>query len=270
VHFTDKSGSIQFQNDHEPAPPASLWPIGEVRQGPFTVSIPERLTGVFDIRIGLFNPATGQRARLAGVDDGERRCLVGRLRISPDRIEFEPEARVPVKSAGDPALFTRADSGWADGLHPVDRFVKNTYEILSPLYELTARMPLTRHQFLTTDHKIQRTLFGEGIGAVEVIVNTSTGDYRHESRSGGTVRLPPYGFLIESPTFVAFHARSWNGRQYEAPVFFTLRSLDGKPLEYSRKVRVYHGFGDGHVQVSGAVRSIRGEATIDRSAPGAG
>ena len=44
----------------------------------------------------------------------------------------------------DGALFTRADHGWAEGLPPLDRFIKNTYEILSPLNELTAQMEMTR------------------------------------------------------------------------------------------------------------------------------
>jgi len=41
------------------------------------------------------------------------------------------------------------DNGWAAGLHPLDRFVKNTHEILSPLNELTAQMRMTKHEFLT-------------------------------------------------------------------------------------------------------------------------
>jgi hypothetical protein len=48
---------------------------------------------------------------------------------------------------------------------------------------------------------------------------------------------------------VAFHASSWAGRQYDAPVLFTLRSEDGKPLERSRRVRIYHGFGDSEVRL---------------------
>ena len=44
----------------------------------------------------------------------------------------------------------------------MDRFVKNTHEILSPLNELTARMRMTQHQFLTPDRKVQQSTFGEG------------------------------------------------------------------------------------------------------------
>ena len=161
VHFTDADGNIKFQNDHEPAPPTSRWPVGGVGQGPFSIAVPEGLAGTFDVRMGLFQPATGQRASLAGARDGERSQLVGKLNVNAEKIEFEPAAKAAARTGGDVAVFTRADGGWAEGLHLVDRFVKNTYEILSPLNEITSQAPMTRHQFLTPDRKVQRTVFGE-------------------------------------------------------------------------------------------------------------
>jgi hypothetical protein len=166
------------------------------------------------------------------------------------------------KTAGDPAVFTRAEGGWAEGLHPFDRFVKNTYEILSPLNELTAQMQLTEHQFLTADRKVQRTVFGAGASKVEVVVNAGGKNFTHQSRSGGATILPPYGFLVESPTFVAFHALSWNGLAYPSAPLFTLRSLDGKPLDRSAQVRVYHAFGDRRLKVGTVVREVEKEATL--------
>ena len=88
-----------------------------------------------------------------------------------------PPQAPPTPAAGDPALFTRAEGGWAEGLHPVDRFIKNTCEVLCPLNEMTARLPMTGHQFLTPDRKVQRTVFGDGTGAVQVIVNSGTEAY---------------------------------------------------------------------------------------------
>jgi hypothetical protein len=170
-------------------------------------------------------------------------------------------------SARDPALFTRADGGWADGLHPFDRFVKNTYETLSPLNELTAQMQLTAHQFLTSDRKVQRTVFGEGPEWAEVIVNMSDQNYLWESHGAGTVLLPPYGFLVESPTFAAFHALSWNGLTYQSAPLFTLRSRDGVPLSHSAKVRVYHGFGDPRVRLGSTDRTVEKEAVLSTRAP---
>ena len=32
------------------------------------------------------------------------------------------------------------------------------------------------------------------------------------SKYGGDITLPTYGFLVESPTYIAFHSLSWNGR----------------------------------------------------------
>ena len=93
----------------------------------------------------------------------------------------------------------------------MDRFVKNTYEILSPLNELTARMRMTQHRFLTPDRKVQQSTFGEGADAVVVVVNAGDTAFTYTSRSSGTVELPPYGFIAESRTFVAFHALSYGG-----------------------------------------------------------
>ena len=177
------------------------------------------------------------------------------------KVESEPVADPQPTSAGDAAVFRRAEHGWAAGLHPMDRFVKNTYEILSPLNELTSRMPLTQHGFLTPDRKAQRTVFGEGRNAVEVVVNAGSEELRRASKLGGEVVLPPYGFLVESPGFVAFHASTWNGLRYDKPVLFTLRSQDGKPLDRSKQVRVYHAFGDPRVKLGDTVWTVDKEAS---------
>jgi hypothetical protein len=176
-----------------------------------------------------------------------------------------PSASAPAQPTADPALFTRADRGWAEGLHPFDRFVKNTYEILSPLHELTAQMQLNQHQFLTPDRKVQRSVFGKGAARVEVIVNGSRENFQHQSKTGGTVLLPPYGFLIESPTFVAFHALTWNGLTYSAAPLFTLRSLDGKPLAQSANIRVFHGFGDARLKLGPLTHTVEKEAVLSHA-----
>ena len=174
------------------------------------------------------------------------------------------EAAVAATPAGgrDAALFTRADSGWAEGLHPMDRFVKNTYEILSPLHELTAEMPMTRHEFLTPDRRVQRTVFGDGAEAVEVVVNDSDQTIQRKSRMGGAVLLPPGGFLVEAPTFAAFHALDWSGVKYDSAPLVTLRSLDGLPLRRSAKVRVFHAFGDPRIKLGRSVHEVQKEAIL--------
>jgi len=185
--------------------------------------------------------------------------------------ERPPEAEPATgagKTEGDLAVFTRADHGWAEGLHLFDRFVKNTYEILSPLHELTAQMQLTQHQFLTPDRKVQRTVFGEGPDQVAVVVNAGAKNYELKSKSGGAVLLPSYGFLIESPTFVAFRALAWNELTYESAPLFTLRSLDGKALDRSGKIRVYHGFGDTRVRVGRTIQTVEKDTMLSSASAG--
>lgn len=165
---------------------------------------------------------------------------------------------------GGEDVFTRGDNGWAEGLHPFDRFVKNTYEILSPLHELTAEAQLTSHEFLSPDRKVQHTVFLGNYGKTDVVVNAGPDNFRWRSKAGGEIVLPPNGFLIESPAFVAFHSLAWNGISYSpaAAPLFTLRSMDGKPLENSAEVRVYHGFGDASLSFRGMTRKIKREGSL--------
>jgi len=166
-------------------------------------------------------------------------------------------------SGKDPALFVRAANGWAEGMVPYDRFMKNTHEVLSPLNEITGKMPMTRHEFLTPDRRAQRSVFSDGKQTVEVIVNMGDEPLAWRSALGGAIELPPYGFLIESPGFAAFRAKNWNGRAYPAVPMFTLRSLDGRPLAQSRRIRVFHAFGDAEVRIRGSLKTVAREATLE-------
>jgi len=176
----------------------------------------------------------------------------------------KPESRRTERDSGPASPFTSADNGWAEGLHPTDIFIKNTCEVLCPLNELTAQMQMTEHQFLTPDRKVQRSVFGSGAKAVEVIVNGGTNSFVWDSKSYNKVELPPFGFAVASPTFAAFHALSWNGVVYRQPVMFSLRSLDGRALPRSRQVRVFHAFGREQVRVNGNDRQVRTEAVLNR------
>ena len=137
-----------------------------------------------------------------------------------------------------------------------DQFIKNTYEVLSPLNQVTALLPMTRHRFLTPDRLVETTQFGED---VRITVNYGRSDYK----AGDTV-LPQYGFLVESPSLVAFHARRHRGIEYSDPPLFVLRALDGKPLATSRRVRVYHAFGDARTAWRGRNLRVETESIIDR------
>ena len=258
VHFTDSAGQIKFQGDYRPPAPTSKWTAGTVKHGPFAVNVPAGLTGTFDIRAGLWKQGDGIRATLRGTRDKEQRVVLGQVKIAAGTIEYikpaPPEQAAP---AADPSLFVRGDGGWTEGLHPMDRFVKNTHEVLSPLAELTAQMRMTGHQFLTPDRRVRRTIFGDG--AVEVIVNGGAAAHAHRSKTWGEVILPPGGFFIDSPQFVAFCATRFNGMSYGQPTMFTLRSLDGKPIAGSGQVRILHAFGDGRIRLGNTDRDVAKE-----------
>jgi hypothetical protein len=174
-----------------------------------------------------------------------------------------PAAEAPAAEP-DPALFVRGDHGWAEGMHPMDRFLKNTHEVLSPLNELTARVPMTAHEFLGAGRRAQHSVFGEGPRRVDVVVNMGNAPIQWQSKAGGAVELPPYGFVVEGPEFLAFCARNWNGQAYASPPLFTLRSLDGRPLARSRRVAVYHGFGDAALRFAGKVHTVTRETVLTR------
>jgi hypothetical protein len=173
-------------------------------------------------------------------------------------------AETAAAATPDAGVFTRAEHGWAEGLHPLDRFVKNTAEILSPINELTARSVLNEHRFLTADRKVQLTVFSAPYGEeLNVIVNGSEKDFRVQtSVSGWGVVLPPNGFVVQSPRFVAFLASEYRGLKYDRPSLFTLRSLDQQPLERASRVRVFHGFGDDHLLLQGKTFSVQREAVL--------
>jgi hypothetical protein len=135
-----------------------------------------------------------------------------------------------------------------------DQFIKNTYEVLSPLGRDTALLPMTGHRFVTPDRKVESTRFGTDI---HITVNYGQADYATPQAV-----LPQWGFLIEGPALVAFYARSYGGLQYAEPALFVIRSLDGKPLASSRQVRIYHGFGDSRVEFRGKTLEVATEKLV--------
>lgn len=259
THFTRSNGDIAFQGDHAPNPATTTWRAGQqVVIGPIRVEVPAGLEGAFDIRSGLFKLAGGERALLADSDDGMRRYTIGRVRIgragAQTRIALEPRDRPRL----DALCLARADGRPPDDLCLTDRFIRNTYEVMSPLAQLTARLPMTAHQFLTPDRRVQRTVFGDD---VEVIVNLS-GENCRTATAGGEALLPPFGFSIWAPQFRAFHALSWQGIEYRSPALFAIRAMDGHPIESSRKLRIFHGFGETAVRVRGETYTVDAERVI--------
>jgi hypothetical protein len=152
-------------------------------------------------------------------------------------------------------VFARADRGWGRNLGPTDRLIKNTWEVLSYLHRAIGDSPMTDHQFLRADRSAETTSFGE----VRVTAN-----YSAEKLRLGDEVLGRYGFLIESPEFIAFHALRFGGVDYSSGACFTLRSLDEQPLKSSRRIRVYHAFGDPRVRLPGEVTAVERESVVTR------
>lgn len=190
----------------------------------------------------------------------------------PLEFRFDPDMALIVESvcllerafAGCPA---RGDWNYSEAVqiadsHSIERFEANSVEVLSALHAISTAMPVTQHEFVSADHQVQRAVFGKGPDEVAAIINTSATAFRLKSRTGADVLLPPYGFVVEGPDFVAFHASRWAGVDYDVPSLFILRSLDGQPLAISRSIRVFHAFGDARLNFAGAIRIIEREATI--------
>jgi len=141
----------------------------------------------------------------------------------------------------DPALYTRAHNGWAEGMCLWDRYMKNTQEILGPLNKLTSQAVIDRYDFLDEARKVRKTTFSNGVSAV---VNGSDKEFTVTSTSGTQAVLPPYGFLIEAGTFTAFIVTALGNKTCDGPTLFTITSLDGQPVETAKRFRIFHGFGD--------------------------
>jgi len=163
-------------------------------------------------------------------------------------------APAPQRAQARPVDESRTVFAKGGRFNPTDQFIKNTYEVLSPLCRDTALMPMTDHRFVTADRKVETTRFGTG---TSITVNFGETDY---TAAHGV--LPQWGFVIESPTLVAFYARSYGSVKYAEPALFVIRSMDGKPLSSSRQVRIYHGFGDNRVEFRGKVVEVDMEKGI--------
>ena len=136
----------------------------------------------------------------------------------------------------------------------IDQFIKNTYEVLSPLNRETALLPMTDHHFLTPDRKVESTRFG---GDVEITVN-----YGERPFATARATLPEYGFLVESPRLLAVYATRYKTVRFTEPTLFVMRALDGRPLAWSANVRVYRAFGDRRLPLGGRTVEVDNERTL--------
>ncbi len=174
-----------------------------------------------------------------------------------EKDEGNSDSQVP-----DPSCYVRSDNGWAEGMHRLDVFIKNTHEVLGPLHSVTAHDRLTRLEYLTEDFQLRKAAYGNGELATTVIVNFGTTEAQVTSEFGGNVILPPWGFVIEGPGFMAFHARQWAGQDYGKGALFTLRAIDDKNLKDAQQVRVFHAFGPASLRWKGKRYDVQREQVI--------
>jgi hypothetical protein len=182
----------------------------------------------------------------------------------PDHLYWKSTANQQKKQVPVPdvACYTRSDNGWTEGMHSLDVFLKNTYEVLGPLHSATAHNQLRKLEFLTTDFTLRQATYGQGKNATRIIVNFGIKDAQVESTLGGKVILPPWGFVIEGPRFAAFHARSWSGQEYEKGALFTLRAMDEKSLKETSRIRVFHAFGLPVLRWNSKIHKVQREKVI--------
>ncbi len=185
----------------------------------------------------------------------------------PDHLYWKsPRADKPGMTEPN-SCYTRSDNGWAEGLHPLDVFLKNTHEVLGPLHHVTAHDRLDRFEFLTDDGSLRRAIYGDGRDATTVTVNFGQTPAEVDSQAGGRTVLPPWGFIVEGPRFIAFHARHWNGQDYGDGALFTLRPTDNKPLKESASLRIFHAFGPATLAWRGKTCEVKREELIKPGIP---
>jgi hypothetical protein len=141
----------------------------------------------------------------------------------------------------------------------LDQFIKNTYEVLSPLNRVTGLLPMTDHRFLTADRLVETTRFGDD---VQITVNYGQDDYKTPSAA-----LPPYGFIIQSPRLVAWYARSFEDQRFAEPTFMVVRTLDGRPIALSGRLRFFRGFGDRRIRWDGKALDVDVELIVTKTNP---
>jgi hypothetical protein len=162
------------------------------------------------------------------------------------------------EATDDPRWCFAREDGWAagKGLSPLERFIKNTYEVASHVTRLRAREPFAFHRKLTPDGRVRETFFGLDL---RVLVNFGPGD--HEDPDDN-VLLPPYGFFVRHPFLRAYHALRADGLTHDRPALFAVRSLEGKMYLLAEKTRIYHGFGPSALQLGGRKFDVPREATV--------
>jgi len=174
----------------------------------------------------------------------------------------DPEEESSTSQTPDRSCYVRSDGGWAQGMHPLDVFLKNTQEVLGPLNRETAYAVLTKLELPTKDNSVRRATYGSGPDATKVIVNFGTTEAKVTSTLGGEVVLPPWGFVVEGPRFAAFYASRWNEQEYGQGALFTLHAKTDENLNEAHRIRVFHAFGPANIRWKGILYTVDREQII--------
>ena len=164
VHFLDVNGELQWTDDHMPPMPTSTWMAGTRIEYERTVFMPDQFsTGPVAVVVGLVNPATGQRARLAGVSEGLREYLVARFDARPASealLVVPDEGWYQVEGVGG----TERDWRWSSGLA--------TMRFANPRQDATLYLDLDQPIDLPAPQRVEIRLGDELIDAFDATPNT--------------------------------------------------------------------------------------------------
>jgi len=84
MHVVGPDGEKLWQDDHKPDVPTSEWKPGQTVDYSRLVFVPNYpYIGDADIRVGLYDPSSGERLPMQGTDAGRREYVVGRLSLLP-------------------------------------------------------------------------------------------------------------------------------------------------------------------------------------------
>ena len=158
------------------------------------------------------------------------------------------------EGVGTDSVFAVED-GWftGRGLDPRERFIKTSYEVLTHVARLRSREELYYYDNLDDSGDIQELRYGFDL---RIIINRSKESYEDpEAR----FVLPPQGFWVQHPFFVAFHATKAFGHSFKQPTLYTVRPLENKLWLRAAKVRIWRAFGDSKVRLGGKFFDVEGE-----------
>ena len=267
VHFIHEKGDkehdgIAFQDDH----PLVTRPMkaGETIVDERTITVPKGFDSNILWRVGVFDKQTLARQSVKYFSGSTNTIhSIGILSVDGNQTVSMKEGLAITSD------FSRMDNGWGEEhqLNRTDAFIKNTYEVTSWVARLAANSPMTDHQFLNETRDAEATIFKDDMGkTIRIIINQNEQpvNVKADGAFDDVVVLGKYDFFVNSPTFMAIHAKTIGNRTEAAPFLFTFRSLDGKPLAESKKIRVFHGFGSSKIKFFGKDIDVRSEAIIER------